>query len=642
MENINMRDDTHHQVSGRHGFYQPITLPFFLPTRIYGAMLAIWQLRPTLQRRFPLHRGRAKDYIRFLAWCVVYGRMEYRVLRHLPAWDAELSQPIDLPVVRGDKWGSSFSVGLFLYAIAKHHYTFEAIMLGSNARARVVQLFLRGERHTRRYPQLPDWQIHSLRKVCVNTDALLTQLFNKKKDQGKDRQQLLGEFAVDDLYAPDATAAGGRRGSVAPPPIPRTVTFSLAEYGQLVMRLPNQWTRDIYRVRERMRKDPSEFEQAAVTSRIPFIFRANRAIRYPFGVNLFGYAKGELGIGEDVRLLAEALKSQDIPFCVINIKLPSTVSQQDASVDQWLVDGPQYAINIFCSTGIEHTRYACEQGLELFDGRYTIGLWPWELPDWPASFRHAYSLVDEVWGISSYTANAYRDAPVPVHTMSLPVTVDDVAPLARADFDLPEADYLFLFSFDFNSTLTRKNPFAVVQAFQRAFPRSAESRVGLVLKASHVSNNKQWSRIQTVISADARIRVLDETLRRPQLLALYRCCDCYVSLHRAEGFGRGLAEALLLDMQLITTAYSGNLDFCEADRVALVRSAVKPLQATDYFHAEGQYWAEPDLAHAAELMRQVRDQPKAAGSTIDLSPATVGRRYAQRLHQIRQMLMPDK
>lgn len=620
----------------RHALLSPVPLPFVLPTPIYGAMLAIWHLRPMLQRRFPLHLGKRRDYIRFLAWCVADGRSQYAILRALPSWDEELTKPISLPTVDGDRWIGVFSVSMYLYGVARYRYTFGAMLHSATARHRIARAYMRGERDLRRHPDLPMWQKRKLKDNFSDIDGMLDLLRIKLKDAAKSNQQLTEEFGLDGIFQEVEMAKNTPEQSCV---LCESDTVSLAIRSRFPFRLPIRLIRGISWSLEQFRKMPNEFEQSSVTNRIRFGGYKEPEVTYPFGVNLFGYAKGELGIGEDVRLMALALKSQGIPFCIINVKPGDNVSQLDSSVDQWIVDRPKYGINIFCTTGIEHVRFACEYGLDTFQERYTIGLWPWELPNWPASCSHAYCTVDEIWGISHYTAAAYRDAPIPVYPMTLPVTIDTIADEGRGHFGLPENDFLFIFSFDFNSTLTRKNPLSVVRAFQQAFPLGGEEQVGLVLKASHVSStNKHWSSLKKLMKSDPRIYFVGDTLRRPSLLALYKACDCYVSLHRAEGFGRSLAEALLLDMQLITTDYSGNLDFCHADRVALVRHKIRELQAGDYFHADGQYWAEPDVEHAAELMRQVWQEPLESDQSVDFSPEIVGQRYAQRLYQIKQQL----
>jgi glycosyltransferase involved in cell wall biosynthesis len=295
-------------------------------------------------------------------------------------------------------------------------------------------------------------------------------------------------------------------------------------------------------------------------------------------------------------------------------------------------------------TGIEQARFICEGGLDILTGRYTIGLWPWELPDWPASGRYVFSVVDEIWGISSYTANAYRTAPCPVYAMSLPVIADPIGSETRADFGLPKDDYLFIYSFDFNSTLARKNPEAAIRAFRQAFPAGRKEKVGLVLKASHSGNAKDdaWDRIKSMVSADPRMHLIDETLRKATVLALYRCCDSFVSLHRAEGFGRGIAESLLLDMPVIVTGFSGNMDYCDDPSIGLVRYHLRELAKNEYFWGQGQHWAEPDIHHAAQLMREAAASGrKSLGRKFDFSPATVGEHYARRLRELFHQLNPS-
>lgn len=621
-----------------HGFLAPVLLPYRLPTSMYGAMLAIWHIRPILQRRFPLHRGRQRDFIRYLAWCAADGRRQYAILRAIPAWDAELARPMALPALESDRWSNGYSVAMFLFGVARSQYSFGAMLGNAATRHRMASAYWRGERHKRRLPPPAEWQNDFLARRFKTVEALLDVIRHKKNDAGKPHLQLIGEYGLTEFPASVGSAVEGRPGALRRISAASDRVRLPAGIRRSPVRLPTEVIRPVSWLMEQLSPQPTESQLSGITCRIPEQPRQQPRLGHPFGVNLFGYARGELGIGEDVRLLALALKTQNIPFCIINVQPGADVSQQDRTAEEWIASEPRYAINIFCTTGIEQVRYACEHGLDALRGRYNIGFWPWELPLWPVSCSHAFSLVDEIWGISRFTAHAYRNARRPVYAMPMSVTVDAVAADTRADFGLPEKDYLFVFSFDLNSTLTRKNPAGLVRAFQRAFPRGGGEAVGLVIKASHASEkNRQWLKLKAEIEADPRIHLIDETLRRPQVLALYRCCNCYVSLHRAEGFGRGLAEALLLDLQLIATDFSGNLDFCTEERVGLVRYEKRDLQPGEYFHAEGQYWAEPDLDHAAKLMREIYARPrKVRTGEFDFSPARAGIQYAKRLYEIKQ------
>ncbi len=630
-----------------HGLLTPIAMPFHLPTPIYGAMLAIWHLRPFLQQRFPLHKGKPKYFVRFLAWCAIEGRRKFAILQSIPEWDAALAQPLSLPAIKNDQWPNGFSVAMFLYGVSRYRYFTAPMMRDAQARHSTARAFWRGERHKLMLPPPSVWQIKYMEKQFGTIESLIDTLQLKKKDAKKAVQQLAEEFDLNDIFQPPkeqtskAAQLAINDSSTTTEPDKALLPAGL---DQFYIRLPIPALRELAWVRERLKQKPSQLQLANKTGQIPVIQRPLLKSLFPFGVNLFGYAQGELGIGEDVRLVALSLQSQNIPFCIINVKPGENVSQKDNSANQWLIDKPLYAINIFCTTGIEQVHYACAQGLAVFENRYNIGFWPWELPDWPTSCSHAFGMVDEIWGISRYTANAYRRAKCPIYTMSLPVTIDNIAPMERKDFGLPKDEYLFVFSFDFNSTLARKNPKAVIHAFQRAFPASKGDGVGLVVKVSHINkSSKEWKRLKSLINTDSRIHLIDTTLRRPEVLALYQCCDCYVSLHRAEGFGRGLAEALMLDLQLIATNFSGNLDFCTEERVGLVRCQRQNVRNREYFHADGQSWADPDIDHAAELMRNILTKPRPIKPrTFDFSPATMGARYAKRLYEIKQQLSSIK
>ncbi len=646
-----------------HGLLAPIAMPFQLPTPIYGAMLAIWHLRPFLQQRFPLHKGKPKYFVRFLAWCAIEGRHKFAILQKIPEWDAALARPISLPALKNDPWLDGFSVAMFLYGVARYRYFTAPIMRDARVRHSTARAFWRGERHKLMLPPPSRWQIELMKKRFGTIESLIHTLQLKKKDAKKTIPQLVEEFGLADIFQPTKDPINPPQFHTSKPLLnepKKTKILAIshnktaitrpdkallpAGLDQFYIRLPIPALRELAWLRERLKRKPSQHQLAHKTGQIPINQRPTLQSPFPFGVNLFGYAQGELGIGEDVRLVALSLQSQSIPFCIVNVKPGDNVSQKDNSANHWLTDKPRYAINIFCTTGIEQVHYACAQGLTVFENRYNIGFWPWELPDWPASCSHAFSMVDEIWGISRYTANAYRRAKCPIHTMSLPVTIDKIAPMGRKDFNLPKNEYLFVFSFDFNSTLARKNPKAVIHAFQRAFPSHKNDKVGLVVKVSHINkSNREWKRLKRLINTDPRIHLIDTTLRRPEVLALYQCCDCYVSLHRAEGFGRGLAEALMLDLQLIATNFSGNLDVFTAERVGLVRCQHQNVRDREYFHADGQSWADPDIDHAAELMRNIRTHPKPIKPRIfDFSPTTMGCRYAKRLYAIKQQLSSAK
>ncbi|NHZ64917.1 glycosyltransferase [Massilia genomosp. 1] len=343
---------------------------------------------------------------------------------------------------------------------------------------------------------------------------------------------------------------------------------------------------------------------------------SERARARPFGVNLIGFAYGELGIGEDVRMAVAACEAASIPFSVINIHPGDSLRQNDRLLAPYLADGAgaqqaPYAINIFCLTGSDTARVYLEQGMALFQDRYNIGWWPWELPVWPSEWKDAFDVVDEVWAATTFTQVMYEQAvvgmqrPPQVTRMPLPASVARAAALGRRDFGLAEGTCVFLYVFDFNSYLSRKNPFAAIDAFQRAFGAHDQS-VRLVLKTMNSKpGNPVWMRFVEACLDDERIMLFDQTLDRGDILALVGACDAYVSLHRSEGFGRTMAEAMLFGKPVVGTGFSGNVDFLRDGTGFPVRwkkVAVKEGEYPYVVPADSAWWAEPDLDHAAEQL----------------------------------------
>lgn len=357
-----------------------------------------------------------------------------------------------------------------------------------------------------------------------------------------------------------------------------------------------------------------------------------------FGVNLIGYAYGQLGLGEALRMTARALQIAGVPFTIVNFPPGGDVPQNDMSMAKFVSEEAPYKFNMFCISPLETGRFYAVNGSALLNDRYNIGYWPWELSKWPAEWQTPTDIVDEAWVYSHHTYDALAPvSDIPVLIMPLAVAIGEVSPLTRKDFDLPKDAYLFCFAFDFNSSIHRKNPQGCLKAFQLAFPipRTGQSRVGLVIKAHKPKQpNPQWDTLKAVARKDNRIRIIEETLSRPELMAMYQSCDCYLSLHRAEGYGMGIAEAILLGMDVIATGYSGNVDYCrDHPLVKLAPYSLVPVRAGEYPYAEGQKWAEPDIGATAKLMRECVEMPrrKKAEREEPFDLRVAGRKYRQRL-----------
>ena len=333
-------------------------------------------------------------------------------------------------------------------------------------------------------------------------------------------------------------------------------------------------------------------------------------LRFPFGVNLIGHARGRSGISEDLRMAARSLETAGIPHVVYDLGGAENLPAEDDSVAHLIRNDLPYAINLFCVTAMDTVAAVASSAGYFREGRYTIGFWPWELPEWPALWGHAYDFVDEVWASSRFTFDAHRSsATKPVRHMPMAISIDNSAGSTRSDLGVADDAFVFSFAFDGLSSFSRKNPQACLAAFRSAFPLGSE-RVALILKGLRVEGHPAWQALREGARADPRIVLIGDSLPRGALLDLHRMTDCFVSLHRAEGFGRNIAECMCLGKPVIVTAYSGNMDFTVPNAAALVPARRQQLAVGEYPFGEGQYWADPDVEAAAGLMRRmVTDSP---------------------------------
>lgn len=321
------------------------------------------------------------------------------------------------------------------------------------------------------------------------------------------------------------------------------------------------------------------------------------------GVNLIGYAHAELGMGEHVRMSAAALSGTAVPFGVVNFNV-GVPSRQKASLDYGsLSDSNKYKANLFHINADQMLLGFSHLGRSFFEGRYNIGYWAWELAKCPKEWVPVLGMVDEVWAPSRFIQSAFAEkTSLPVVHMPLCVTLPAIPKYSRKHFGLPEESFLFLFTFDFFSYIDRKNPFASIQAFQKAFDRNRKD-VGLVIKVMNGDvKNPKWRKMLEIIDGDPRIVVLNRNMDRSEVLGLFDTCNCFVSLHRSEGFGRGPAEAMYLGKPVIVTNYSGNTDFTLPDNSCLVDFQLVAVSKGQYPFEEGQVWADPSVEHAAWYM----------------------------------------
>lgn len=333
------------------------------------------------------------------------------------------------------------------------------------------------------------------------------------------------------------------------------------------------------------------------------------------GVNLHGYFRGQFGLAESARVYARAWMAAGYPLalCDLDIELPHSLG--DASLGAAISSSCPHPVDIIF-VNPDQLGLALEKIESEHPGkRYRVGCWFWELENFPKQWIPALDQVDAVMVASEFIAQSIRRVTdKPVFVIPLPVNDLTDSGLTRADFGLSQDDFIFLCSFDFNSWMSRKNPIAVVEAFKRAFPAD-RTGVRLLLKSSNGHRHPEsLAALIGAVGGDHRVLMRDEVLEREHVYALQRCCNAFVSLHRSEGFGLGLAECMLQGRSAIATGYSGNLQFMSAENSLLVNYRLVPVQPGEYLYIDGQLWAEPNLDHAASLMRELADQPGRAAA----------------------------
>ena len=350
----------------------------------------------------------------------------------------------------------------------------------------------------------------------------------------------------------------------------------------------------------------------------------------PLGVNLVGYLRAELGVAEVARQLIGALDTQEVP--VLPIAIDAGTSRQRHAFGAVERFANPYAVNLLCVNADQTPRVAETAGEAFFAGRYAIGLWWWEVSDFPDAFRSAFDAVDEVWAGSAFVADTLRAvSPKPVVQIPMPVTLPTHAAADRARFGFAQDEVTFLYVFDYNSVVARKNPVGLVDAYQRAFPAAGSdgAPTRLVLKCIN-SERHPDAHVQVLAAIAGRedITIMDDYLSAADKDALLASCDCYVSLHRSEGFGLTCAEAMLLGKPVIATDYSGAADFMDAGHSLPVGWTMVPVgPGNEPYPADGQ-WAEPDLDQAAAHMRAVAADPELRRGLGERARAFVAREHS--------------
>jgi glycosyltransferase involved in cell wall biosynthesis len=375
-------------------------------------------------------------------------------------------------------------------------------------------------------------------------------------------------------------------------------------------------------------------------------------------IQLIGPLAKASGLGQATRLSSDILRATGLSMRGVDFDLDNPAPEGFSS-DTLIENYGPAKINLI-HLNAESIPLAFAYQPDVFSGSYNIGYFFWELNK-PAYCHYlGMEMLDEIWVSTEYGVEIYKSDAEGKPVINVGMCYEETPDIERESsrafvnrrFRLDDRHYICLVAFDSFSFVQRKNPVSVLTAFQKAFADIPDAR--LIVKTQNRDNVmdpvqvKIWDRVDSIIADDNRIVVMNETLSYRDLLQLKAGSDCYISLHKSEGWGFGMIEAMNLGVPVVCTAYSGNMDFCSQDIVWLIDYEKSQLRPGDYiFVRDGSEWAEPNVDHAAKQLRTCYDNPDARETKAqaaqdfiraNFSRDAIARRYGDRLREILQTI----
>lgn len=337
-----------------------------------------------------------------------------------------------------------------------------------------------------------------------------------------------------------------------------------------------------------------------------------------FGFNVIGNVSANTGLGVHARHLVTLILDRGYPVKLFDYDPTGRCARHDTRFADITANNPDelpYSINLFVLTPTSiFTFLAAHPTFYKTLGRLHAAVPMWEQIVVPKAWKRGFQSLDVVLAASNFVQGVYSA------NLSGPFIVSAPCPLYmpeavmpdRTRFGLPSESVIFVTSFDPNSDPERKNPFASLSAFLMAFPK--EGGATLVIKVNNARLDGKLhpaiTRLHDLCRAHAHIRILDDMLSYQDVLCLYASCDAFISLHRSEGLGLGLMEAMALGKPVIATAWSGNMSFMNHTNSCLVGYELIPVRADLSVYSQrnlgkSAYWAEPSIEHAAAWMQEL-------------------------------------
>ena len=327
-----------------------------------------------------------------------------------------------------------------------------------------------------------------------------------------------------------------------------------------------------------------------------------------FGVNVFGYIDGEFGLGEAVRLIIKALKNANVPVALLNYDVKTNHQNNDKTFIDFSENAP-YLINLVLVDPSGARKILTDfSTTETFKNKYNIYYLNWESEYFPDQYVLNISYFDEIWVPATYCQEIVsKHVDVPVNVVRYPIEIhleNNLNDEATAFYD--KSKFNFLFIFDYNSTFERKNPLNLIKAFGEAFAHDDESVMLTIKTSSSKRYAKEKNDLISAVATCKNIKIVEKIFDKETLHHIIKNCDSYISLHRSEGFGLTMAEAMYFAKPVIATNYSGNLEFMNPQNSFLVNYEKVVVDSEIINYDKNTVWSNPDVSHAAALMKQVR------------------------------------
>jgi glycosyltransferase involved in cell wall biosynthesis len=352
-----------------------------------------------------------------------------------------------------------------------------------------------------------------------------------------------------------------------------------------------------------------------------------------------------MGVGEGVRRIIGAVETTSLSFDIVNYERCNPARMEDSRYSHLITENPSHSINLW-HINADHIKEVMFSINKInIKKTYNIAFWTWELPVFPEEWCSCFDLLDEIWVPTKFVAESVRArTSKPVLVFPYPIANERIAFLDRNYFNIPSEACVFLAAYDCNSTKMRKNPDAAIDSFQKAFEPN-DRKVLLIVKI----NNPIQAEIkyfETKVLGWQNIRLMAGTIERKEMDSLLNSADCFVSLHRSEGFGLAIAEAMILGKPVISTGWSGNVDFVTNAYPFSVKYRLVELSDTYGPYKKGQFWAEPNTEHASQLMKKLAENPLWAKQVATkeqnqikkiLCPKNIGTKIRDRVNKISNM-----